>query len=87
MSATNPAAKPKQDAGARKPPRKARAKQSQAEQTASGQGALPDQRRALIAELAYFRAEQRGFTGGDPVADWLTSEREVDELLSRQADA
>jgi hypothetical protein len=42
-----------------------------------------DQRRTMIAESAYLRAEQRGFTGGDPVADWLESEKEVDALLSR----
>jgi len=45
----------------------------------------PEQRRQLIEETAYFRAEQRGFTDGDPVADWLLSEREVDELLSQTA--
>jgi hypothetical protein len=28
------------------------------------------------------RAAARGFSGGDPVADWLDSEREVDALLS-----
>jgi len=44
-----------------------------------------EQRHAMIAETAYRRAEQRGFTGGDPLADWLQSEREVDALLSRAA--
>ena len=42
-----------------------------------------DQRHAMIAESAYRRAERRGFEGGDPFADWLESEREVDALLSR----
>ena len=41
-----------------------------------------DQRRAMIAENAYLRAAARGFRGGDPVADWLASERDVDALLS-----
>jgi len=41
-----------------------------------------DQRRAMIAESAYLRAAARGFRGGDPVTDWLASEREVDTLLS-----
>lgn len=41
-----------------------------------------DQRHAMIAECAYFRAAARGFDGGDPVADWLASETEVDALLS-----
>lgn len=41
-----------------------------------------DQRHAMIAESAYLRAAARGFSGGDPVSDWLESEREVDRLLS-----
>lgn len=41
-----------------------------------------DQRHAMIAENAYLRAAARGFSGGDPVADWLASERDVDALLS-----
>jgi Protein of unknown function (DUF2934) len=41
-----------------------------------------DQRRAMIAECAYFRAAARGFSSGDAVADWLASECEVDLLLS-----
>jgi hypothetical protein len=40
-----------------------------------------ERRRAMIAESAYFRAAERGFQGGDPVADWLASERDVDALL------
>jgi hypothetical protein len=42
-----------------------------------------EQRHALIAETAYRRAERRGFRDGDPVADWLESEKEVDALLRR----
>jgi hypothetical protein len=45
-----------------------------------------EQRQSLIAQYAYLRAEQRGFHGGDPVADWLESEKEVDVLLSRGGD-
>ena len=45
-----------------------------------------EQRRSMIAESAYRRAERRGFTAGDPVADWLDSEKEVDALLARSAD-
>ena len=53
-----------------------------------GNAAVPvsaAQRQSMIAESAYLRAERRGFTGGDPVADWLESERDVDALLSRSA--
>lgn len=41
-----------------------------------------ERRRSLIAESAYLRAERRGFMGGDPVQDWLDSEKEVDRLLA-----
>jgi hypothetical protein len=44
-----------------------------------------EQRRQMIAEAAYFRAERRGMKGGDPVADWIEAEAEVDERL-RQVD-
>jgi hypothetical protein len=45
-----------------------------------------DQRHAMIAESAYLRAAARGFNGGDPVADWLDSEHDVDALLSRSSE-
>ncbi|HEX5048776.1 MAG TPA: DUF2934 domain-containing protein [Gammaproteobacteria bacterium] len=54
--------------------------------TTGGPVMTAEQRRALIAESAYLRAERRGFQGGDPIADWLESEREVDLVLSRRAD-
>jgi hypothetical protein len=38
-------------------------------------------RRALIAESAYLRAEQRGFAPGHETEDWLAAEVEVDALL------
>jgi len=41
-------------------------------------------RRQYIAERAYCRAEQRGFTGGNPEQDWLEAEREVDAQLLQQ---
>jgi hypothetical protein len=37
----------------------------------------------MIREAAYFRAEMRGFEGGDPLSDWLLSEEEVDQALSQ----
>jgi len=36
-----------------------------------------DQLRNKIAETAYYRAEQRGFKGGNPVEDWLVAERDI----------
>jgi Protein of unknown function (DUF2934) len=41
-----------------------------------------DTRRAMIAEAAYLRAEQRGFARGYELEDWLLAEREVHALLS-----
>ena len=42
-----------------------------------------EQRLQMIEEAAYFRAEQRSFQDGDSVADWLLSEKEIDDLLSQ----
>jgi hypothetical protein len=77
-------------------PSTARPRRTRISGTDGAQGARPttasiptvsaEQRHALIAEAAYRRAEQRGFEGGDAVADWLDSEKEVDALLSRTAD-
>lgn len=38
-------------------------------------------REGMIAEAAYYLAERRGFDGGDPVADWLEAEAEIDALI------
>jgi hypothetical protein len=35
----------------------------------------------LIQLTAYHKAENRGFSGGDPEQDWLEAEQEVDRLL------
>lgn len=45
----------------------------------------PQQRAALIARAAYFRAMNRGFAPGDDLADWLAAEAEVDAELLRGA--
>jgi hypothetical protein len=39
----------------------------------------------MIAETAYFLAQERGFTGGDPVSDWIEAERRVDRQLGAAA--
>ncbi len=39
------------------------------------------QREQMIAEAAYFRAERRGFAGGDPVTDWIEAQAEVEASL------
>jgi len=46
-----------------------------------GQNVTPDERRRMIEQAAYFRAQQRGFNSGDPVEDWLAAEREINRML------
>jgi hypothetical protein len=45
----------------------------------------PERRAALIAEAAYYRAEQRGFAPGHETEDWLAAEAEVDAKLLHSA--
>lgn len=40
-----------------------------------------EERKACIAEAAYFRAMRRGFSPGHEMEDWLTAENEVDARL------
>ena len=47
----------------------------------AGPGVGVDERRRLIAEAAYLRAERRGFVDGTPDQDWLEAELEVDWML------
>jgi hypothetical protein len=42
----------------------------------------PDERRARIAECAYYRAARRGFDPGHELEDWLTAEAEIDRMLT-----
>lgn len=44
-----------------------------------------EEREKMIAQAAYLRAERRGFIGGDPVADWLEAEIEIDSMLSQSS--
>jgi Protein of unknown function (DUF2934) len=39
-------------------------------------------RAALIAEIAYFKAQSRGFEPGHEEEDWLAAEAEVDKQLN-----
>ncbi|MFN3565146.1 MAG: DUF2934 domain-containing protein [Burkholderiaceae bacterium] len=40
-----------------------------------------DERRAMIARAAYYRAERRGFAPGGELQDWLEAEAEIDRAL------
>lgn len=41
----------------------------------------PEQRYRMICDAAYYRAERRGFIGGNPAEDWTAAEAEIDGLL------
>jgi len=45
----------------------------------------PQERRAMIAQAAYLRAERRGFEPGHETEDWLAAEQDVGHLLSTVA--
>jgi hypothetical protein len=45
--------------------------------------ATPDQVHQMISEAAYYKAEQRGFSGGDPEQDWFEAEAEIQATLVR----
>lgn len=45
----------------------------------------PVGRSQMIAEAAYYLAEQRGFSGGDPVQDWLDAEVIIDQMQAPKA--
>jgi hypothetical protein len=44
-----------------------------------------EERRRMVREAAYFRAEKRGFVGGSAEDDWRAAEQEVEERLAREA--
>jgi hypothetical protein len=54
--------------------------------SAASEGAAfiaPEQRRAMIAEAAYYKAERRGFESGCALNDWFAAESEIDAMLMR----
>ena len=46
-----------------------------------------EERAYLIEQTAYFKAQSRGFAGGDPLQDWLDAEAEVNLSLQKGAAA
>jgi hypothetical protein len=42
-----------------------------------------EERWSMIAQAAYFRAEQRNFAPGHELEDWVAAEGEVDRKLAR----
>ncbi|MGD0492701.1 MAG: DUF2934 domain-containing protein [Steroidobacteraceae bacterium] len=43
----------------------------------------PEDRQAMIAQAAYFRAQQRHFEPGHELEDWLAAESEVDRRIAQ----
>lgn len=72
--------------GTRKAAGTASPKRASAKKDMGGNGeraVTPEQRWKMIAEAAYYRAERRGFVGGDPAQDWVDAEMEIDQMLGR----
>jgi hypothetical protein len=67
--------------------RAARATRVRRPAAAATSGSAPlgaEERRLLIAQAAYFRAEKRGFAPGGELQDWLAAEAEIDGQLAGQ---
>ncbi len=67
-------------------PRPAHAVEPRATVVSTKFNLIGEDRRQLIAEAAYFRAERRGFQPGQELEDWLAAEIEVDALLGMDDD-
>jgi len=48
------------------------------------QSVSAEERWNMIKEAAYYKAEKRGFTGGDTAKDWAEAEKEIDAMLKEQ---
>ena len=61
--------------------RKRPSRKATPQETARPPAISPEERRHMIADAAYFRAQRRGSQGGDPERDWIEAEAEIDALL------
>lgn len=88
VAAPAPVAEPAAKVAAKPAAKKAAPKKTSAEQTPLKPSTAPkptltaDQRQHYVAVAAFYIAERRGFTLGDPVNDWLEAEAEVDRLIA-----
>lgn len=86
-SASKPAAKAASSKAASKTngeklkPAKAASENNKAAKGKTATPITPEQRYRMICDAAYFRAERRGFIGGNPADDWTAAEAEIDSLL------
>ena len=80
-----PVASARKKAPAKKP---ASAKKTAAKvstrKSSTSPGVTPEERWHMIAVAAYYRAEKRGFVGGNPADDWMHAEEEIDAMLSEK---
>ena len=53
---------------------------------AKGRAVSAEERQLMIGEAAYFIAEQRGFTPGSELNDWLYAESQVDNNPAQQGE-
>lgn len=52
-----------------------------ARNTEAPSGCYDCPREQMIAEAAYYRAEQRGFAPGNEMSDWLEAEADMENVL------
>lgn len=64
---------------------KPNAMQTMTGETPGPRSLAPEERRQMIAQAAYYRAEKWGFASGDPLVDWLEAENEIDKQLTEPA--
>ena len=55
-----------------------------AKPSATGKAPTSAERTKMIADAAYFIAQKRGFSGSKEREDWLSAEKQVDELLKKR---
>ena len=49
------------------------------QQSSPKNGIDPDKLQKMIAESAYYKAENRGFSAGHEIEDWLEAEQELNK--------
>jgi hypothetical protein len=76
--------KPNTTASSAQAPKEAPAEKATPRSTSGKASITPEERHRMIRDAAYYRAERRGFVGGDPRQDWLDAENEIDQLLMKR---
>ncbi|MFO1350519.1 MAG: DUF2934 domain-containing protein [Gammaproteobacteria bacterium] len=66
----------------RQPPPAAEAQPAVDTMIATSVANAPD-RRSMIAQAAYFKAERRGFSPGQELQDWIEAEQEISAAIDR----